>query len=93
MLHLYRVADYYDAFPNDYRVITAPVGDPIADLPDGFYSPLPPCPDCGGILEWAEAGRVPGWRQCADCGAEFTVTTAEMGAQASRMGMTLACAA
>ncbi len=26
--------------------------------------PLPPCPDCGGDLKWAESGNVPGTRRC-----------------------------
>jgi hypothetical protein len=38
--------------------------------------PLPPCPDCGGALRWAEAGRVPGARECVGCGSLFTVETA-----------------
>jgi len=36
---------------------------------------LPPCPDCGGQLEHAEAGWVPGARQCSGCGAMWTVDT------------------
>lgn len=37
--------------------------------------PLPPCPDCGGVLESAEAGLVPGARRCEGCGSLFTVET------------------
>jgi len=35
--------------------------------------PLPPCPDCGGAVAWAEAGFVPGTRECQGCGSLFTV--------------------
>ena len=31
----------------------------------------PPCPDCGGQIEYAEYGYVPGTRQCRDCEALF----------------------
>lgn len=50
----------------------------IAELADGepwFSPPLPPCPDCGGVLQWAEAGYVPGARQCASCRSLFSVET------------------
>jgi hypothetical protein len=40
---------------------------------------LPPCPDCGGTLRWAEAGSVPGARRCGGCGSIFTVETATPG--------------
>lgn len=31
-----------------------------------------PCTYCHvGILRWAEAGRVPGWRECDACGAQY----------------------
>jgi hypothetical protein len=35
-------------------------------LPTGAWweAPLPSCPDCGGDLVWAEAGNVPGTRNC-----------------------------
>ena len=88
MLYLYRVADYYEAPPNDYRIITAPIGDPIGELPDGFYSPLPNCPNCGGILVWDEAGHVSGWRTCDSCQQHYLVTTSEMGSMAKRLGLT-----
>ena len=88
MLHLYRVGSYREAPPNDYRTILAPRGEPLADLPDGFYSPLPPCPDCGGEIKWAEAGRAPGARKCAGCGQDYVVETAEMSTAAERNGMT-----
>lgn len=35
--------------------------------------PLPACPDCGGVLEWAEAGLVPGARRCEGCGSLYRV--------------------
>lgn len=31
------------------------------------------CPDCGHQWVWAEAGWVPGTRQCQDCGSLYTV--------------------
>ena len=35
---------------------------------DAWWSvPLPPCPACNGKVEWAEAGRTPGTRRCAEC--------------------------
>ena len=37
--------------------------------------PLPACPDCGGNIVWAEAGHVPGTRQCVACGSLFSVQT------------------
>ena len=37
--------------------------------------PLPACPDCGGELFWAEAGHVPGARECETCGSLFSVET------------------
>jgi predicted RNA-binding Zn-ribbon protein involved in translation (DUF1610 family) len=37
--------------------------------------PLPACPDCGGEVVWAEAGYVPGTRQCTGCGSLFSVQT------------------
>jgi len=36
---------------------------------------LPPCPDCGGILIWWEAGYIPGTRRCLDCASLFEVTS------------------
>lgn len=39
--------------------------------------PLPACPDCGGEVVWAEAGLVPGARECTACGSRFTVETWE----------------
>lgn len=35
--------------------------------------PLPPCPDCGGSVVWAEAGYVPGARACIACGSVFVL--------------------
>lgn len=35
----------------------------------------PECPDCdGGEIEWAEAGRVPGSRECDTCGSRYVDT-------------------
>ena len=31
----------------------------------------PPCPDCGGEIEWTESGHSPGARKCSGCGSEF----------------------
>lgn len=39
--------------------------------------PLPPCPDCGGVLVWAEGGFVPGTRRCPSCGSLFSVRCEE----------------
>ena len=53
---------------------------PIPSSPDDgvYYNPVnygdegyPACPDCGGDLVWAEAGRVPGSRECGSCGSQF----------------------
>lgn len=30
-----------------------------------------PCPRCTGTIRWAEAGRVPGARECDGCGAQY----------------------
>ena len=42
------------------EVLEGSIPDP--DDPDGWY---PRCPDCGGRIEWAENGGVPGSRRCA----------------------------
>ena len=48
----------------------------LGDVVGAWYEiPLPPCPDCGGTLVWAEAGYVPGTRQCTGCGSLFSVQT------------------
>ena len=39
--------------------------------------PLPKCPDCGGNVEWFEAGYAPGTRKCLGCGSMFSVQTAD----------------
>ena len=45
---------------------------PIRSLGDGRES-WDGCPDCGGTdIAWAEAGRVPGSRECCECGAELS---------------------
>lgn len=42
------------------------VSIPMGPVTDAWWTvPLPPCPDCGGDLVWAEAGYVPGARRCA----------------------------
>lgn len=40
-----------------------------------YELPLPACPDCGDEIVWAEAGYVPGARQCTGCGSMFSVET------------------
>lgn len=46
----------------------------VGPITGAWYDvPLPPCPDCGGALQWAEAGWVPGARECAACGSLFAV--------------------
>lgn len=30
-----------------------------------------PCPCGAGMIRWAEAGFVPGWRQCDNCGTHW----------------------
>jgi hypothetical protein len=43
---------------------------------DAWWSiPLPPCPDCGGKVEWAEWGQVPGSRRCDQCKQFFRLRT------------------
>ena len=45
-----------------------PIEEPVVPRPDCY----PDCPDCGGgKIVWAEAGRAPGSRDCADCGSAF----------------------
>ena len=44
---------------------------PIPDGAEAGDSRYPSCPDCGGDVVWAEAGRVPGSRDCTSCGSEF----------------------
>ena len=34
----------------------------------------PACPDCGGEIVWAEAGDVPGSRECDTCGSRYVDT-------------------
>lgn len=55
---------------------TADVAVDLGPVVDAWWTaPLPPCPDCGGELEHAEAGSVPGARRCAACGSVFVVET------------------
>jgi hypothetical protein len=43
---------------------------------DAWWSvPLPPCPACHGVVEWAEAGQVPGTRRCAACRQFYRLRT------------------
>jgi len=43
---------------------------------DAWWSvPLPPCPSCNGLVEWAEWGQVPGARRCADCNRFYRLKT------------------
>ena len=43
---------------------------------DAWWSvPLPPCPSCNGLVEWAEAGQVPGTRRCAECRRFYQINT------------------
>ena len=48
-----------------------------ADLPGSDWSVAQTgtCPDCGGTWVWAEAGNVPGTRECTSCGSQFSVQT------------------
>lgn len=58
---------------NDVCVVVAPA----TDTP-WFNLLLPPCPDCAGRIAWAEAGLVPGARECVSCGSRFTVATEDV---------------
>lgn len=44
------------------------------DVPGATWDDLQTgkCPDCGGTWVWAEAGNVPGTRECTDCGSQFS---------------------
>ncbi len=64
-----RSFDFNGLGPEQHRTWTqAPVGpcrywEAVTDVP---------CPVCDtGRVRWAEAGRVPGSRECDGCGAEF----------------------
>jgi hypothetical protein len=67
----YKVRGRYVGADNveDVNVLAGPVTDSC------WTVPLPPCPDCGGNVVWAEAGLVPGARECLRCGSLFSVTT------------------
>jgi len=56
-------------------VEASPAGDcclPIREDAAGRYVGLH-CPDCGGDrIAWAEAVRLPGSRECLDCGSRLT---------------------
>jgi hypothetical protein len=64
---------------DNYKVIIK--GKVVRD--DGFRQDLPgsswdlaqegTCPDCGGTWVWAEAGNVPGTRECTECRSQFSV--------------------
>jgi len=46
---------------------------------DAWWSvPLPPCPSCNGLVEWAEAGQVPGTRRCAECRRFYRLRTIDL---------------
>jgi hypothetical protein len=48
----------------------------MGQLPPGvawWDLPLPPCPDCGNVIVWWEAGYVPGTRRCQGCGSMWSV--------------------
>ena len=76
---LYRTGEYREQPPNANRTIIAPAGEPIYLMPEDHHlqpaETLPPCPDCGGIIEWAEYGRVPGSRKCAGCNTDYILQT------------------
>jgi hypothetical protein len=58
--------------------------------PDPGYWPAvtdAPCP-CGGVIRWAEAGYVPGWRQCDRCGRHWIATG---DAEAPRLELAALC--
>jgi hypothetical protein len=69
----YRIGmEYVDASPEvEIKIEMGRSGRGVAwwDLP------LPPCPDCKGEIVWAEAGLVPGARECTGCGSRFSVGT------------------
>lgn len=69
--HLYRVGKkMVDADEvADVEMVAGPV------ITTWWEVPLPACPDCGGALIWAEAGLVPGARECAGCGSLFRAET------------------
>lgn len=46
---------------------------PVPERGDWWDVPLPPCPDCGGVITWFEAQYVPGTRKCVRCGSMFAV--------------------
>jgi hypothetical protein len=67
---VYRIGrDYVDAEGRDLELLAGPV------VTTWWEVPLPACPDCGGSLAWAEAGLVPGARECSGCGSRFMVNT------------------
>jgi predicted RNA-binding Zn-ribbon protein involved in translation (DUF1610 family) len=49
----------------------------LLDLPGSSWDQAQTgtCPDCGGTWVWAEAGNVPGTRECTSCGSQFSVRT------------------
>jgi len=52
-----------------YAVPALPTGHP-----DPYWGAVTdvPCPaDCGGTVRWAEAGYVPGYRICDQCGRHY----------------------
>ena len=83
--------EYRDAVASDdiklpiVEVRAQTVWEYAAQGPDIFLPEYPRCPDCGGRIEWAEAGRVPGSRRCAG-GTEPDMRAA--GSAASPPGVT-----
>jgi len=61
--------EYVSAEKNQIELLAGPCVGAWWDVP------LPPCPDCGGEIVWAEAGYVPGTRRCVACGSRFSVQT------------------
>lgn len=53
----------------EIEIDMGPITSSIWDLP------LPKCPDCGGEVVWAEAGYVPGTRECKNCRSLFMIDT------------------
>ena len=69
--HTCRIGGKYDQPDDGLRIEMGPVTGAWWDVP------LPACPDCGGVLVWAEAGYVPGTRACVNCGSLFSVQTVQ----------------
>ena len=68
----------------DHADVALPI---VADSDRRYLPAYPNCPDCGGEVEWAEAGRVPGSRECAQCGSTFADTQYSMSFSDTRPAM------